>query len=190
MQTEGRRQRSEGQPGPQREPGLHLPVAAAVRRAAAGLPALRADQGVAAHPAEGPGGEAAAGRGAAGGSVQQPEPVTCGMGLPIMPPAALLTAHETSDEDFSPRTLTPDPPDLRPLSACTNLQRVHMFPFDFEHKTEQVFFFFLGALMLPWNVSHSRKTLLATVLHFSNSATAPVICTRGNLNIISFKIVF
>lgn len=76
MQTEGGRQRSQGQPGPQGEPGLHLPVTSAVRRAAAGLPALRPDQGLAAHPAEGPGGEAEAGRGAAGGPFQQPQPVT------------------------------------------------------------------------------------------------------------------
>lgn len=75
MQTEGGCQRSEGQPGPQREPCLHLPVASAVCRAAAGLPTLRANHGLVAHPAERPGGEAEAGRGAAGGPFQQPESV-------------------------------------------------------------------------------------------------------------------
>lgn len=75
MQTEGGRQRPEGQPGPEGEPGLHLPVAAAVGRAAAGLQALCPDQGVAADPPEGPGGAAASGRGAAGGADRRPGPV-------------------------------------------------------------------------------------------------------------------
>lgn len=75
MQTEGGRQRPEGQPGPEGEPGLHLPVPAAVGRAAAGLQTLRPDQGLAADPPERPGGEAASGRGAAGGSDCQPQSV-------------------------------------------------------------------------------------------------------------------
>ena len=72
MPTARGRPGPEGQPGPAGERGLRLLGPPAEQRPAGGLPALRPDHRLAAHPAEGPGGAAAAGRGAGRGPEKQP----------------------------------------------------------------------------------------------------------------------